>query len=81
MSHIRKWVDGRAPDLGTPDFVRWMTALLLNGVGLALAYWLWPEGITDLAWAEMRPRSLLLAALSGAVPLVFLAMAWSLWRD
>jgi hypothetical protein len=74
-------VGGRAPDQDAPDFVRWMTALLLNGVGLALAYWLWPEGITDLAWEEMRPRSLLLAALSGAMPLVFLVMAWSLWCD
>ncbi len=81
MSHRRKWVDGRAPDQDAPDFVRWMTALLLNGLGLALAYWLWPEGITDLAWEDVRPRSLLLAAVSGAMPLVFLAMAWSLWRD
>lgn len=81
MGRRRRQACEITPDEGTPGFVRAMTAVLLCGIGLTLAGWLWPAEINELSWEEMRLGMVLLAAAAGAVPLLFLAMACSLWRD
>ncbi len=81
MSGKRKAAVDHGVDEDTSDFVRTMAAVLLTGIGAALSYWMWPEEVMDLPWAELRVRHWLRAAASVASPLVFLGMALSLWRE
>lgn len=56
-----------------------VTALL--AVGLGLAYWVWPEGITDKAFAEVALSELLEAAASVLVGLFTLGVVVRAWLD
>lgn len=56
-------------------------AAILFGIGLAIAYWLWPDGITNLPLAQITFGTLLWAAASCATMLAALVMAILLWID
>jgi hypothetical protein len=52
----------------------WVVAAVLLAIGLAIAYWVWPAGITDLTLANITFGVFLRAAASGAIGLVALVM-------
>jgi hypothetical protein len=60
--------------------VRVMAAVLL-GIGVAIAYWVWPAGITDLPLTQITFGSFIRVAASGAITLAALVMAALLWAD
>ena len=54
-------------------------AVIVLVVGLAVAYWVWPEGITALPLASITFGALLRAIASGAISLIFLFVAVMFW--
>ena len=53
----------------------WPIAFVFLAIGLALAYWIWPSGITDLTLSAITFGAVLRALASCVVVLVFFAMA------
>jgi hypothetical protein len=58
----------------------WITATLLLVIGLAIAYLVWPSGITDFALAEIRFGGLLRAVASGVIAFAAVVMTAMLWN-
>lgn len=56
-------------------------AAILFGIGLSIAYWVWPDGITNLTLSQIRFGALLQAGASSAIALVALVIAFFLWID
>jgi hypothetical protein len=54
-----------------------MAAVFL-GIGGAAAYWIWPEGITDLPLASIKFGGLLRAIGSGVIAFIALCLAVSM---
>lgn len=54
-------------------------AVIVFGVGLAIAYWIWPVGITGTQLAHVTFGDLLQAILSGVITLAAFVMAAMLW--
>ena len=55
--------------------------MVLSLVGLAIAYWAWPDGIADHAPAAPGTEELFWAAVAVLVALLTTAMAVKAWRD
>ena len=60
---------------------RRVVVIVLSLVGLAIAYWAWPDGITDRATAVLGTEELFWAAVAVLVTLLTGAMAVRAWRD
>lgn len=56
-------------------------AVIFLGIGLAIAYWVWPTGATDLTLASMTFGTFLRAIGSGAIAIAFLIGFALLWVD
>ena len=56
-------------------------AAFLFGIGFSIAYWVWPDGITNLTLSQIRFGALLQAGASSAIALVALVIAFFLWID
>jgi hypothetical protein len=54
-------------------------AAVLLGIGWAAAFWVWPDGITDLPLAAIRLGAFLRAIASGVIAFLALGFAWALW--
>lgn len=54
-------------------------AVILFCIGLAIAYWVWPAGITNIPLVQITFGALLWAAASAAITLATLIMAALLW--
>lgn len=61
--------------------IAWVIAAVLFGIGLAIAYWVWPDGITDIPLAQITFGGLLRAAASSVITLAGLYMAALLLMD
>lgn len=56
-------------------------AVIFLGIGLAITYWVWPTGATDLPLASMTFGTLLWAIGSGAIAVAFFIGFLLLWAD
>lgn len=56
-------------------------AVIFLGIGLAIAYWVWPTGATDLTLASMTFGTLLQAIGSAGIAFVFFIGFVLLWVD
>ena len=56
-----------------------IVATVLLAIGWAVAYWVWPAGITDLPLAAVKVGALLQAIASGVIALVTLCLVALLW--
>lgn len=54
---------------------------VLFGIGLAIAYWVWPTGITDVTLANIAFGRLLQAIASGGIVVITFYLAALLWMD
>ena len=72
----RKFVSNEKAQAG----VRVIATVLL-AVGWAIAYWVWPSGITDLPLTAIKFGALLLAMASGVIAIVTTGIATLLWME
>lgn len=56
-------------------------ATVLFGIGLVIAYGIWPTGVSDVPLANMTFGALLQAIASGAIAVIPLILAALLWMD
>lgn len=57
-----------------------VTAVVILAIGLAVAYWVWPSGITELTLASITFGTLSRAIASGVIALVFFVITAMLWN-
>jgi hypothetical protein len=56
-------------------------AVVVLAIGLTIAYWVWPDGITERTLASITFGALLRTIASGAIGLVFFVFFAMLWID